>query len=829
MNYAEVAVNSPGAQRQTFCYAVPPNIMVGHAVWLPFGRSLTHGIILQLTEYPSVEKTKEIIGLIDPRPILSTVQVELARWISEHYLSPLFDAAALMMPPGFERRVLTFLTLMPNPSEAIIPSLTPRQKALVNLIFRKGKVELAEVERALGKKEAGTIIGQLVRKKVVARTQELERVRVRSKVVPYIHLAIGADEAQREAECLLVMRRAPKQAELLGLLESGPVPLAEAKRHLGCTSAVVEALRRKGMVTIEQVQVYRDPLAHRNFSPLPAPALTAAQEAVWREIEAALESDFSPLPAATFTSAQERVLREIEVARESEKRPPIFLLHGVTGSGKTEIYLRALGQVISLGKRAIVLVPEIALTPQTIARFASRFPGRVAVLHSKLSVGEQFDEWWRIREGAFDVVIGSRGAIFAPQPDLGLIVIDEEHEWTYKQQEQSPRYHARDVAIRLAELTGSVLILGSATPDVTTYYKSQIGDFRLLELPERIAKGEKMVEVVDLREELKRGNRGIFSRSLYKGMEKALAAGEQVILFLNRRGSATFVQCRHCGYVLRCKRCDVSLTYHSAGEDLVCHQCNHRMAAPNVCPQCGSRRIKFLGIGTQKVEEEVGRAFPSANLLRWDRDVTRGKHSHEEILDKFLSHEADVLIGTQMIAKGLELPLVTLVGVINADVSLYLPDFRAGERTFQILTQVAGRAGRGILAGHVILQSYSPHHYAIVAAAKHDYTSFYEQEISLRRHYENPPFSRLVRLLYTNPNNAFCQREAQRMHRLLKDERDSWGMDVSLIGPSPAFIQRVRGRYRWQIILRGAAPVRLLAEIPTPQGWSVDIDPVSLL
>ena len=814
MRYAEVVVNSPGVARRTFCYALPldMSLEVGHAVWVPFGPRILQGILFQLTEYPSVEETRDISGLIDPRPILSPAQVELARWISERYLSSLFDAAASMMPPGFERRLITFLTLAARPHEDTISSLTPQQRELVGLLQRKGKVAVAEVEKALGKKEARIVIGQLVRKRLVTKTQELERVRVRAKVVPYLRLALEVEGVQ-EIVSLLKARGAAKQAELLKLLsaEPRPIPLSEAKKGARCSMAAVEALRRKGLVAIEQVRVHRDPLAHRTFTPASFLSLTPAQEAAWREIKAAME-----------------------VEKGDGGKPPVFLLHGVTGSGKTEIYLRALEQAISQGKRGIVLVPEIALTPQTIDRFASRFAHRVAVLHSRLSVGEQFDEWWRIKEGAFDVVIGPRGAIFAPQPDLGLIVIDEEHEWTYKQQEQSPRYHARDVAIKLAELTGSVVILGSATPDVATYYRSQIGDYRLLELPERIARGREedllpKVEVVDLREELKAGNRSIFSRSLAQGMEQALAAKEQVILFLNRRGTATFVQCRDCGYVLRCRRCDVSLTYHSAGEGLVCHQCNNRMAVPDFCPQCGSKRIKFLGIGTQKVEEETGRAFPGANLLRWDSDVTRGKHSHEEILDKFLAREADVLIGTQMIAKGLDLPLVTLVGVINADISLHLPDFRASERTFQIVSQVAGRAGRGALAGHVIVQSYTPEHYAIACAAKHDYGSFYEQEISLRRQYENPPFNRLMRLLYTSPNNALCQREAQRMHQLLKEERDSWGMRISLIGPSPAFIQRVRGRFRWQIILRGDDPARLLTQVPIPQGWIVDIDAVSLL
>jgi primosomal protein N' (replication factor Y) len=806
MNYAEVAVNSPGAQRRSFCYAVPPDIMVGHAVWVPFGPALLQGVVLELTEYPSVEDTREVVGLIDPRPIISPHQVELARWVSSNCLSPLFDAVALMMPPGFERRVLTFLTLASHASESSISWLNSDQRALLNLIDRKGKVEVRAVEKDLGKKGARVTIGQMVRKGLITKTNELEGPRVRPKTVPYLRLVNGMVP---EITSLLQSRRASKQAELLKLLESGPVPLTEARERLGTTAAVVAALRRKGLVAIEPVQVYRDPLAHRTFSPFPAPTLTPAQEAAWREVKAALAPNMGMGGGGRAKS--------------------VFLLHGVAGSGKTEIYLRALEQAIAIGRRAIVLVPEIALTPQTISRFASRFPGRVGVLHSKLSVGEQFDEWWRIKQGDFDVVIGSRGAIFAPQPDLGLIVIDEEHEWTYKQQEQSPRYHARDVALKLAELTGAVVILGSATPDITSYYRCQRGNYRLLELPERISTGEKRVQVVDLRQELKEGNRSIFSRSLTQGINRALKANEQVILFLNRRGSATFVQCRDCGYVLRCRRCDVSLTYHSAREDLVCHQCNYRMAVPHVCPQCGGKRIKFLGTGIQKVEEEIGRAFPQANLLRWDRDVTAGKYSHEDILGRFVSHEADVLIGTQMIAKGLDLPLVTLVGVINADVSLHLPDFRSGERTFQILSQVAGRAGRGPLGGQVIVQSYTPEHYAVCCAAKQDYLSFYEKELSLRRQYQNPPFSRLTRLLYTNPNSVLCQQEAQRMHCLLKGERDSWGMDVVFIGPSPAFITRVRGRYRWQIILRGDDPARLLARVPIPQGWVVDIDPVSLL
>jgi len=532
---------------------------------------------------------------------------------------------------------------------------------------------------------------------------------------------------------------------------------------------------------------------------------------------------------------QEEALYRIQVSLRQQKKDgaPVFLLHGVTGSGKTEVYLRALAETISLGKRGIVLVPEIALTPQTIERFASRFPRQVAVLHSKLSLGEQFDEWQRIRDGAFNVVIGPRGAIFAPQPDLGLIIIDEEHEWTYKQQEQTPRHHAREVALKLAELTGAVVILGSATPDVESFYRAQTGSYQLLQLPQRITRNGEVplpkIELVDMRQELKAGNRGIFSRSLSKAIVDTLAAKEQAILFLNRRGTATFVQCRNCGFVLRCPRCDLPLTYHATEEELICHQCNYKKVVPTICPECRSKRIKFLGIGTQRVEE-VAHILSGARTLRWDRDITKGKNSHERILSKFLAHEADILIGTQMIAKGLDIPLVTLVGIISADTILHFPDFRICERTFQLLSQVAGRAGRGSSPGQVIVQTYTPEHYAIAAAAKHDYAAFYQKEISYRRRHGNPPFNRLACLIYTHTNENVCRQEAKRLYYQLREERESKCMsDITLIGPSPRFFYKVRGRFRWQIILRGSNPTPLLADLSLPQGWVVDIDPISLL
>jgi primosomal protein N' (replication factor Y) len=813
MGYAEVSVNSPIAQRRTFSYAIPADLSidVGQAVWVPFGDKLLQGIVLELTDYPSVEETKEIAGTIEPRPVLSPAHVLLARWISQHYLSPLFDAVALMLPPGFERKVLTFICRPPTPHERDISSLTREQRHVLELVLRQGKVGLRKLEKALGARRAKLITSKLISQGLVVKSYELEGVKVKPKRVPYLHLKIEASEARQEV-AKLHQQRAIKQASLIEFLAQTrqPIPLSEARRKANCPASAVQALISKGLVELQQVEVKREPISYHGITPSAPPMLTTAQKSAWQAIRSSLHQ------MAT-----------------NKASPNVFLLHGVTGSGKTEIYLQALAETVRLGKRGIVLVPEIALTPQTIERFASRFPHKVAVLHSKLSLGEQFDEWQRIRNGEFDVVIGPRSAIFAPQPELGLIVIDEEHEWTYKQHDKSPRYQARDVAIKLAELTGAVVIPGSATPDVETFYHAQRGDYRLLQLPERVVPDEgsplPQVEVVDLRDELKAGNMSIFSRSLSQATAKAVANKEQVILFLNRRGGATFIQCRSCGFVLRCKRCEVTLTYHFTEDVLVCHQCNYRMPVPQICPQCLSRRIKFLGTGTQKLEREASYSFPQARLLRWDSDVTKGRYSHQEILNKFRTHGADILIGTQMVAKGLDLPLVTLVGVVNADTSLNLPDFRAGERTFQLLSQVLGRAGRGSLGGKVIIQTYSPEHYAIQTAAKHDYALFYDKEINYRRQLHNPPFSRLAGLVYSHTNGALCQREAERMKRLLSQEIESRGIDdLSIIGPAPAFIHKLRGRFRWQLILRGSKPSAFLSQIPIPQGWTVDIDPIGL-
>jgi primosomal protein N' (replication factor Y) len=810
MNYAEVAVNSPGS-RSTFCYAIPPglNVSAGQAVWVPFGSRVIQGIVLRLSDEPAVEETKEIAGIVTDCPLLSPIYIKLAQWLSEHYFAPPFDALALMLPPGFERRAITCFQL--TDSQVDLP-LTPEQRQILHIMGRKKKTSLSEMEKAVGKKKARQITDQLLGRQIITKTLELEKAKIKPKTLPYVKLIADRKEIE-EAKARLDKSRAYKQAELLEFLtgQTQPISISELRERLKCSPATIKALESRHLVSVEKLRIRRDPLSHLSLTTSPPPVLTSSQQAAWKSI-------------------QDVIVKE---ARQPG-RPAVFLLFGVTGSGKTEIYLRALAQVIAAGKRGICLIPEIALTQQTVERFASRFPGRVAVLHSGLSPGEQFDERQWIIEGNCDVVIGPRSALFAPLPNLGLIIIDEEHEWTYKQEDKSPRYHARDVAIKLAQLSDAVVILGSATPDVGSFHKAQQGEYHLIELKERITpRGYSPlpeVSIVDLREELKAGNTSLLSRSLLAAMKEALAQGEQIILFLNRRGTATFVRCRNCGFVFRCPRCSIALTYHSVEKRLICHRCRYSIPVSQSCPRCFRPYLRFLGIGTQRVEEEIRHFFPEARLLRWDRDVITRRYAHEELLKNFRDHKADVLIGTQMIAKGLDLPQVTLAGVISADTGLNFPDFRSSERTFQLLCQVAGRAGRGVKAGRVIIQTYSPDNYIVEAAAKHDYLGFYYKEIDYRRRYNYPPFSQLIRLVYSHTDEELCHREVERVYHLILDEKAKGDMiDFNIIGPVPTFAFRARGRYRWQLFLRGPDSTRMLSQLTLPRGWTIDVDPLGIV
>ncbi len=547
------------------------------------------------------------------------------------------------------------------------------------------------------------------------------------------------------------------------------------------------------------------------------------------------EPSHAPEPFLMPSLHQAEALASINDAI-SEARHEAFLLQGVTGSGKTEVYLQALARCIESGRKAIVLAPEISLTPQMAQRFRARFPGRVAVVHSRLSQAERRRAWWGIHQGRFDVVIGSRSALFAPLRPLGLVVLDEEHEWTYKQEEMEPRYHARTVAMRMAQASKAAIVLGSATPDVVSYHRALSGRrLRLLRMPQRIGLSSSMagVSIVDMSQELRDGNRSIFSRALQDGLRRVIHEGNQAILFLNRRGAAGIVQCRDCGYVLKCRSCDTPLTYHTSPERLVCHQCNRRSRTVARCPNCRLSRIRHLGIGTQTVVKELEALLPGVSSLRWDRDAA-DEAGHEAILERFAGGEAQVLVGTQMVARGLHIPSVTLVGAVLADVGLHLPDFRAGERIFQLLCQVAGRAGRGPGEGAALVQTYSPSHYGVALASQQDYGSFYEREAAFRRVQRMPPYSRLLRLVYSHFDPVRCQREAERLGRLLRKERADWAMtEVDVLGPAPAYNSRVRGRYRWHILLRGQEPRLLLDKVldkaALRDGWVVDVDPVTTL
>ncbi|WP_322795906.1 replication restart helicase PriA, partial [Tepidiforma sp.] len=591
------------------------------------------------------------------------------------------------------------------------------------------------------------------------------------------------------------------------LAEAGEAGLGEL-REIGAEPRHLERLEARGLVRVVERRIERDPLAGFVLAPSPGAHLTPEQAAA------------ADLAWAT----------------------PVTLLHGVTGSGKTEVYLELVRRALEAGKGAIVLVPEISLTPQAVRRYGARFGETLAVVHSGLSTGELYDQWFRIARGDARLVVGSRSAVFAPVRDPGLVVVDEEHEWSYKQQDPVPRYHAREVAIRLGELTGARVVLGSATPDVVTYHRSEVGQIARAELRERVAPGGDGsvragelpdVTIVDMRLELREGNRSMFSRALRRAVREALAAGEQAILFVNRRGAARFVLCRDCGYLPLCPSCEVAMSLDAEASihaQLRCHHCGRSRRLEDRCPKCESVRYRPFGVGTQRVEAEARAVFAGARVRRWDSDTARGKGAHERLLAELEAGKVDILVGTQMLAKGLDLPAMRVVGVVDADVGLSLPDYHAAERTFQLLSQVAGRAGRRDRPGKVFFQTYEPEAAPIVAAAAHDYRGFYEQEIVHRRRAGYPPFSRIVRLVYRNFNEQAGLEEAARVATELRVLRDAAGhAEPDILGPTRPFIPRLRGEHRWQVLLRGRAPARLLAGVRLGERWQVDVDPANLL
>lgn len=520
--------------------------------------------------------------------------------------------------------------------------------------------------------------------------------------------------------------------------------------------------------------------------------LSIEEESVFRYNDRVYNKD----SAKTLTIEQENIIREYINSDDT-----MFLLKGVTGSGKTEVYMKLVERVLLEGKSAIILVPEIALTPQMIERFKGRFGVNVALFHSKLSDGERFDEWFRVKEGKAKVIVGARSAIFLPAKNLGLIIIDEEHENTYKS-EQNPKYQTKEVAEYLSELKGCKVILGSATPSIETYYRALTGEMKLLELNSRVDnKPMPPMKVIDMRNELKGGNKSLFSRELFIAIQERLKRKEQIILFLNRRGFSTFVSCRSCGYVFKCDECDISMTYHKNGL-LICHYCGKTKREPRECPKCHSKYVKFFGAGTQRVEEEVKKYFNNVRILRMDVDTTRDKHSYERIYNTFKNGEADILIGTQMVSKGLDFKNVTLVGILAADMSINIPDYRAAERTFQIITQVSGRAGRGDKQGEVLIQTYTPQHYSLQYAVNYDYEGFYEKEFTVRAMMKYPPFGKLLLINGTSKKEELLKNFMHKITMMIKPLVESC-LDIEILGPIPCMISKVKENYRWQIVIKG--------------------------
>ena len=846
------------AQYQTFHYHLPPELIgkvqPGHLVWAPFGAQEVQGIIVGPAASSPVE-TKAVARLARPEPILTRAQLDMAFWIADYYVAPISEAVKLFLTPGLLSKSGEQPKVRVKREEQIELLIEPT--AIRENLFALGRTtpQVRVLTELLAASDHTLEVGRLRSACELASDSSVTTLKKNGLIRREDGVVSLAQSAMATEDAILQLRGALNFEPVLQALArvGAPVWKTDLYAQVDTNLASLRHLQGAGLIRIEERVRYRDPLGGRIYPRTQPPPLTDQQQMVWDEIRARCFAD------RRMATDEEREERSEET--ENALRGAAFLLHGATGSGKTEIYLRAIAETLACNRQAVVLVPEIALTPQTVERFAGRFPDRVSVIHSGLNNNQRYDVWRRTRDGEIDVIIGARSALFAPLPRLGLIILDEEHEGSYKQSADewgtnTVFYDARTVAMQMARITGSGLILGSATPALDDYHKAQQGQLTLLEMPYRVmghtegSEGRGVgserdaerrppsyatlppVEIVDMRQELRAGNRSIFSRSLQSELHTILDAHEQAILFLNRRGSHTFVICRDCGYVAECARCESSLTFHERAAQLICHRCNAREPIPEKCPECESGRIKYFGSGTQRIEELLHQIAPRARLLRWDRDTTARKGSHEQILQKFADHEADVLIGTQMIAKGLDLPLVTLVGVVSADVGLYLPDFRAAERTFQLLTQVAGRAGRSSRGGRVIVQSYTPEHYAVQAAAKHDYHAFYEREMAFRREQLYPPLSRLARLIFWHKKLETVEEQTQRMAQNLRrraEQMGVWGEGVDLLGPAPAPYARFRKNYRWQIIIRAADPSAFLRGIDIPFGWRIDIDPVSMM
>lgn len=760
-----------------FHYGVPekyrPSIKVGMRVKVPFGPGNRHmqAYVTDVLEDSTLEQLKDIIAPIDDEPILSPEAVEISKYICESCFCSRVAAIKLFLPPGLGMKFYEYICLGAEADtplgEEYIHKSAKRARVIQIIRDNGGIAEMQQLKGEMGS-GVGAVVSALVKKHILEKTFK-EKQRASEKTVKVVYYS--SDEDPYELSRALAIK-APVQSAVIKLLANGEeYSVSDLEEVISSARSAVDALCEKGFASCREVEALRRPLSDdKKAQSAKAAKLSAEQEAA------------------------------VDCIKNAPQR--VVLLHGVTGSGKTEVYMEAAAEVMNQGKQVIVLVPEIALTSQITDRFYRRFGDSVAVIHSALSMGERMDEWRRIKRGDAKIIVGARSAVFAPCEKLGLIIVDEEHESSYKS-ESTPRYHAKNIALLRGKINNCKVVLASATPSVQSYYLAKAGSYALAKMKERHnKKALPKVEIVDMRQELMEGNSSVLSRALATELHKNLKDGRQSILLLNRRGYSTFVSCRSCGYVYTCPNCSVTMTYHLKGNSLVCHMCGHTEPAPTHCPECGSDKIRDFGKGTQKAEAQICEIFPEARVLRMDMDSTAGKRGHEKIIDSFAEGEGDILLGTQMVAKGLDFQKVTLVGVLAADSALNMSDFRASERAFNLITQVCGRAGRGEEEGRAVIQTYMPESNVLRLAAKQDYEAFYNEEICYRKSFVYPPFCKIVNIIFSSMERENACSAAKSAAAYLKEYIAMRGIKAQVYGGGEAPVAKIQNKYRFRVWLK---------------------------
>lgn len=773
-----VLSNTTRAFDKKYTYIIPEElsqrVSAGCRVLVPFGNGplVKEGFIIEIRKENNSDSDiayKEIKKILEPYPLIQEDNIRLLEWMKIQYICTYYDVIKCMLPPGTSVKAVKKVKLKTEPELIKTFKKAGLSKIVTQLSCTGGECEYEELKAACDIRGFKGCIDELCGCGAIS-VEETYEQKVNARTVKAVCFARPAEEILQELESNSI-RKIQHIKVLEILLENEMVPAADIQRFAGVTASVLNTLCKYGYICYKNMEVNRDPLKDRQFERT------------------------QPLKP---TDEQENALNILKNQLDSGCYAET-LIHGITGSGKTEVYLQLISHCFEMGKKAILLVPEISLTPQMVERFVSRFGKRVAVIHSRLSLGERYDQWKLINDGSVDVVVGARSAVFAPMRDLGLVIIDEEHEGSYKS-ESLPRYNAKDVAQKRCEINQALLVYGSATPSVETYYRAVSGQITLIKMKNRPNTAVlPQVELVDMRLELENGNKTPFSVRLVEELEKNHGKKQQSILFLNRRGFSTFVMCRSCGFTMKCPECSVALTYHSKSDRLICHYCGFTVKNPARCPSCESNYIRYFGIGTQKIEEDIRQRMPDSSVIRMDIDTTGYKNAHEEILGKFRNENIEIMIGTQMIAKGHDFPNVTLVGILAADSLLNSGDFRASERTFQLLTQVSGRAGRGEAAGRVIVQTYNTEQYSILAACKHDFEDFYRQEILIREKLDYPPFTNVAVIVFTGRKDREVFELANSIKPVLINECP---MEFNIFGPSRCTVPKVAKKYRWRIIIK---------------------------